>query len=155
MKESIMTSKFKDAVCVNSKAYHDYEILETLEAGIVLTGMEVKSILAGSVSLAGSYIAVLKDELWLVGANIAGHSIGYIMSYNPKRNRKLLCHRRELLDIKYKTEAKSLTAVPLKIYLKNKKLKLMLGIARGKNKADKRHDLKMHAIDMAVSRYGR
>ena len=137
----------------NRKAYHDYNVIETIEVGMVLLGMEVKSIVNKMVSLSGSYVAVLKNELWLVGANINGHSYGCLMSYNPNRNRKLLCHKKELNEIRHKTEAAGLTAIPLKIYEKNGKLKLLIGIARGKNVVDKRQTLKNKAIDRDISRY--
>lgn len=137
----------------NRKAYHDYSILETIEAGIELTGMEVKSVKNKSVSLSGSYVAVLKNELWLMNANISGHSLGNLSSYSPMRNRKLLCHRKEIEDVKHKTEAKGLTAIPLKIYLNRGSIKVLIGIARGKNLVDKRETLKNRDLKRNIDQH--
>lgn len=135
----------------NRKAYHDYEVLDTLETGIVLSGIEVKSILSGAASISGAYAVVLKGELWLIGANITGQSLGMLSSYKPNRDRKLLCHKKELDDLKLKSEAKCMTLVPLKIYMKNGKLKLLVGVARGKKLVDKRNDLKNKDISKQIA----
>lgn len=134
----------------NRKARHDYAVLDTVECGIELTGTEVKSIRRGAVSLAGSYAAVLKGELWLVGADIAQYEFGNRFNHNPKRNRKLLVHSKEVQELKMKTEAKGLTLVPLKLYLKRGRIKVELGICRGKALHDKRESLKKKALDRAL-----
>ena len=134
--------KFNPIFAENRKARHDYTVLETIECGIVLSGTEVKSIRHGSVSLAGSYGAVLKGELWLLGADIAAYKFGNRFNHEPKSQRKLLVHAKEIRELQLKTEAKGLTLVPLKIFLKNGKIKVDLGVCRGKQLHDKREALK-------------
>lgn len=139
--------KFNPVFAENRKARHDYTVLENIECGIQLSGTEVKSIRRGGVSLAGSYGAVLKGELWLVGADIAGYEFGNRFNHDPKRNRKLLVHAGEIRELKMKTEAKGLTLVPLKIFLKHGRIKIDLGICRGRQLHDKREALKKKAMD--------
>ena len=134
--------KFDPVFAENRKARHDYTVLETIECGIVLTGTEVKSVRHGEVSLSGAYGAVLKGELWLVGADIAAYKFGNRFNHEPKSQRKLLVHAKEISDLRLKTEAKGLTLVPLKIFLKHGKVKVDLGICRGKQLHDKREALK-------------
>ncbi len=134
--------KFNPVFAENRKARHDYTVLETIECGMVLSGTEVKSIRHGSVSLAGSYGAVLKGELWLLGADIATYRFGNRFNHEPKSQRKLLVHAKEIRELQLKTEAKGLTLVPLKIFLKNGKIKVDLGVCRGKQLHDKREALK-------------
>lgn len=138
----------------NRKARHDYAVLDTLECGIQLTGTEVKSVRAGHLSLAGSYAAVLKGELWLVGADISAYEFGNRFNHSPKRQRKLLVHAKEVRELKMKTEAKGLTLVPLKVYLKRGRIKLELGICRGKAVQDKRESLKTKALKRDFARAG-
>ena len=126
----------------NRKARHDYTVLDTIECGIVLSGTEVKSVRHGSVSLAGSYGAVLKGELWLLGADIAAYKFGNRFNHEPKSQRKLLVHAKEIRELQLKTEAKGLTLVPLKVFLKHGKIKVDLGVCRGKQLHDKREALK-------------
>ena len=134
--------KFDSVFAENRKARHDYTVLETIECGIVLTGTEVKSVRQGQVSLSGSYGAVLKGELWLLGADIAAYKFGNRFNHEPKSQRKLLVHRKEIEDLRLRTEAKGLTLVPLKIFLKHGKIKVDLGVCRGKQLHDKRDALK-------------
>ena len=136
----------------NRKARHDYNVLETLECGIQLTGTEVKSIRSAKVSLAGAYGAVLKGELWLVGADVATYEFGNRFNHNPKRDRKLLVHSKEVRELKMKTEAKGLTLIPLKLYLKHGRIKLELGVCRGKALHDKRESLKNKSIERDLRR---
>lgn len=136
----------------NRKARHDYTVLETLECGIELFGTEVKVVRHGEASLAGSYGAVLGGELWLVGMNIPVYAFGNRFNHNPKRNRKLLVHAKEVLEMKMKTEAKGLTLIPLKLYLKRGKVKVELGVCRGKALHDKRDTLKKKAVDRDMAR---
>ena len=138
--------KFNPVFAENRKARHDYTVLETIECGIVLTGTEVTSVRHGAVSLAGSYGAVLKGELWLVGADIAAYKFGNRFNHDPKRNRKLLVHAAEVRELKLKTEAKGLTLIPLKVFLKRGKIKVELGVCRGKQLHDKRDALKTKAL---------
>lgn len=134
--------KFNPVFAENRKARHDYTVLETIECGIVLTGTEVKSVRHGEVSLAGAYGAVLKGELWLLGADIAAYKFGNRFNHEPKSQRKLLVHAKEVRELQLKTEAKGLTLVPLKVFLKHGRIKVDLGVCRGKQLHDKRDALK-------------
>ena len=134
--------KFNPIFAENRKARHDYTVLETIECGIVLSGTEVKSVRHGEVSLAGAYGAVLKGELWLLGADIAAYKFGNRFNHEPKSQRKLLVHAKEIRELQLKTEAKGLTLVPLKVYLKHGRIKVDLGVCRGKQLHDKRDALK-------------
>ena len=144
--------KFNPVFAENRKARHDYTVLETLECGIVLTGTEVKSVRHGEMSLSGAYAAVLKDELWLVGCDIAAYRFGNRFNHEPKSMRKLLVHAKEIRELKLKTEAKGLTLIPLKVYLKHGKIKVDLGVCRGKQAHDKRDALKEKAIRRDMDR---
>ena len=144
--------KFNPVFAENRKARHDYTVLETIECGIVLTGTEVKSVRHGEVSLSGSYGAVLKGELWLVGADIAAYKFGNRFNHEPKSMRKLLVHAKEVRDLQLKTEAKGLTLIPLKVFLKNGRVKVDLGVCRGKQLHDKRDALKKKALRRDMER---
>ena len=134
--------KFDPVFAENRKARHDYTVLETIECGIVLSGTEVKSVRQGQVSLSGAYGAVLGGELWLLGADIAAYKFGNRFNHEPKSQRKLLVHAKEIADLRLKTEAKGLTLVPLKVFLKRGKVKVDIGVCRGKQLHDKRDALK-------------
>ena len=144
--------KFDPVFAENRKARHDYTVLETIECGMVLSGTEVKSIRHGEVSLAGAYAAVLKGELWLVGADVAAYKFGNRFNHAPKSQRKLLVHARQLRDLKMKTEAKGLTLIPLKLHLVRGRIKLDLGVCRGKALHDKRESLKQKALRRDMER---
>ena len=144
--------KFNPVFAENRKARHDYTVLETVECGIVLTGTEVKSVRHGEVSLSGSYGAVLRGELWLVGADIAAYKFGNRFNHEPKSMRKLLVHAKELRDLQLKTEAKGLTLIPLRVFLKNGRVKVDLGVCRGKQLHDKRDALKKKALRRDLER---
>ena len=144
--------KFNPVFAENRKARHDYTVLETIECGIVLTGTEVKSVRHGEVSLSGSYGAVLKGELWLVGADIAAYRFGNRFNHEPKSMRKLLVHAKEVRELQLKTEAKGLTLIPLKVFLKNGRIKVDLGVCRGKQLHDKRDALKKKAMRRDLER---
>lgn len=146
--------KFNPVFAENRKARHDYTVLETIECGIVLTGTEVKSVRHGEVSLSGSYGAVLKGELWLVGADIAAYKFGNRFNHEPKSMRKLLVHAKEVRDLQLKTEAKGLTLIPLRVFLKNGRVKVDLGVCRGKQLHDKRDALKKKALRRDLERGG-
>ena len=145
-------SGFNPVFAENRKARHDYTVLDTIECGIVLTGTEVKSVRHGEVSLAGSYAAVLGGELWLVGADIAAYKFGNRFNHEPKSMRKLLVHQKEVLDLRLKTEAKGLSLVPLKMYLKGGRIKVAIGVCRGKALHDKRESLKKKAMRRDMER---
>lgn len=144
--------KFNPVFAENRKARHDYTVLETIECGVVLTGTEVKSVRSGSVSLAGAYGAVLKGELWLVGADIAAYKWGNRFNHEPKSMRKLLVHSKEVEELRLKTESKGLTLVPLKIHLKRGRIKVDMGVCRGKQLHDKRESLKKKALTRDLER---
>jgi SsrA-binding protein len=144
--------KFNPVFAENRKARHDYTVLDSLECGIVLSGTEVKSVRRGGVSLAGSYAAVLKNELWLVGADISAYEFGNRFNHNPKRDRKLLVHAKEIRELRMKSEAKGLTLVPLKLFLKHGRIKVDLGVCRGKALHDKRDALKNKALRRDLER---
>ncbi len=144
--------KFNPVFAENRKARHDYTVLETIECGIVLTGTEVKSVRHGEISLSGSYGAVLRGELWLVGADIAAYKFGNRFNHEPKSMRKLLVHAKEVRELQLKTEAKGLTLIPLKVFLKNGRIKVALGVCRGKQLHDKRDALKKKAMRRDLER---
>ena len=128
-------------VAVNRKALYDYEILDRVEAGLVLTGTEIKSIRAGKVDLRDAYARVQDGELWLHGAHIAPYDSASYMNHEPRRPRKLLVHRSEINDLGSQTAEKGLTLTALRLYLKNHHAKLELGLARGKRQYDKRRTI--------------
>jgi SsrA-binding protein len=129
-------------VAQNRKARHEYSIEDSFEAGIALTGTEIKSIRAGKVSLAESYARIEKGEAWLVGANISPWDTGNRYNHEPKRPRKLLVHRAQIVALLTRTKAKGLTLVPLKMYITARgRAKLEIGLAKGKQQHDRRHDI--------------
>lgn len=125
-------------VARNRKARHDYEIVDSFEAGLVLVGTEVKSLRAGKAQLADSYATLEAGELWLHHLHISPYEQGNIQNHDPVRKRKLLVHRRELYKLKAKLDERGFTLVPLAIYFRNKVAKIELGLARGKKSHDKR-----------------
>ena len=140
----------------NRKARHDYHVLETLECGIVLTGSEVKSLRNGQLSLEEAYARVDQGEVWLLGCNIQEYSFAHQQNHVPKRRRKLLLHRREIRKFAAQAYEKNLTLVPLKMYFKRGRAKVLLGVCRGKKQFDKRETLKkkdmQRDIDRAIRR---
>ena len=142
-------------LAVNRRAWHDYSVLEKIECGIALTGTEVKVLRAGAGSLAGAYGAVLGGELYVVQMHIPVYEFGNRFNHDPKRNRKLLVHRKEVRELRMKTEAKGLTLIPLRVYLKKGRIKLELGVCRGKALHDKRETLKKKAVDRDLDRLNR
>jgi SsrA-binding protein len=128
-------------IALNRRAHHDYAIEQTLEAGIVLTGTEIKSIRAGRVNLAEAYARIERGEAWLIGAHIAPYEQGNRNNHEPTRTRKLLLHRDEIAELIGRTQAKGQTLVPLRLYLHKGMAKLELGVARGKKTYDKRRTI--------------
>ena len=122
----------------NRKARHNYEIISSVEVGLVLQGSEVKSLRAGKGSLVDAYGRIRDGELWMIGMHIAQYKEATFANHDPTRERKLLLHKQEIKKIKRKVEEKGVTLVPLKLYFKNNIAKLELGIARGKRKYDKK-----------------
>ncbi len=139
-------------IAKNRRARHDYELLEFYEAGLVLTGTEIKSVRANRVSLQNSFVHAKGGELWLVDANIAEYVHGNRENHEPGRSRKLLLHRREIENIIVSLTTKGLTAVPTKMYLKNGRAKLEFAVARGKKKYDKRQDMAKRDAQRQVER---
>lgn len=127
-------------VATNREAWHNFHILETYEAGIQLTGTEVKSARAGRVNLKESYVIVRDGEAWLLNAHISQYSHGNRQNHDPIRDRRLLLHKREIFRLQSKIQEKGLTIVPTKLYFKGNLIKCELGIAKGKKLYDKRAD---------------
>ena len=125
-------------VTVNRKARFDYEILESFEAGIVLTGTEIKAIREGKVNLSDAYARPENGELWLHNAHIAQYSAGARYNHEPTRSRKLLMHRDQIRELSRQVSERGMTLVPLKLYLKQHRAKVELGLARGRKHYDKR-----------------
>jgi SsrA-binding protein len=155
-KKAAAGDKNERVVADNRKARHRYHVLDTLECGIQLVGSEVKSLRAGQLSLDEAYGRVEGEEVWLVGANIAEYTYSHALNHQPKRRRKLLMHRREINKFAGQAFEKGLTLVPLKVYFKEGRAKVLLGICRGKQQHDKRESLKRREqqrdIDRAMRR---
>lgn len=131
----------------NRKAYFDYHITDTYEAGIVLTGTEVKSIMQGKIQLKESYVAVKDNEVWLINAHISPYTHGNRENHEPLRTRKLLLHRREIDRLQKETMQKGMTLVVTRIYWNNGRIKFEIGVAKGKKLYDKREAIKEKTID--------
>ncbi|MBH82774.1 MAG: SsrA-binding protein [Candidatus Marinimicrobia bacterium] len=139
-------------VATNRKAFHEYHILETFEAGVQLKGSEVKSIREGKASLKQGYILIRKGEAWLKGSHIASYSHTGSEGHEPVRNRKLLLHKKEIQRIGSKLAEKGLTAVPTKLYFKGGLIKLEFGLAKGKKLYDKRETKKKRDVERDIQR---
>jgi SsrA-binding protein len=139
-------------LATNRKAHHDYSIEETYEAGIALTGTEIKSIRAGRVNLRDSYAQVKDGELWLQNAHISPYEHGNRANHDPKRPRRLLMHKREILRLQASVQERGYTLIPLRIYLKNNRAKVEVGLARGKKLYDKRASIAQRDSDRAMRR---
>lgn len=129
-------------ICRNRRASHEYELIEKIEAGIVLTGTEVKSLRSGKAMLEDAYGRLEGGELWLLGCEIPEYAQGTHNNHKPKRPRKLLLHRREVLKLGEKSNQKGFTIVPLQLYFKDGKVKVEIAVVRGKQLHDKRETLK-------------
>jgi len=139
-------------ITVNRKAYHDYHILETMEAGLVLTGTEIKSIRSGRVNIRDAYAKPETGELWLVNAHIASYQAASHFNHEPNRPRKLLLHRRQIDELAVMVTQKGLTLVPLRLYIKRGIAKLELGVARGKRLHDKREAIARRETEREIGR---
>jgi SsrA-binding protein len=131
----------EQTIVLNRRARHEYAVEETLEAGIVLTGTEIKSIRAGRVNLVDAYARIEHGEAWLIGAHIAPYEQGNRYNHEPRRVRKLLLHRDQIAELVGRTQAKGQTVIPLRLYIRDGRAKLELGIARGKKTHDKRRTI--------------
>ncbi|MBN2356596.1 SsrA-binding protein SmpB [candidate division KSB1 bacterium] len=147
-----MQKKSKTTTLLNRKAFHDYEILEKFEAGLVLQGTEVKSVRMGKVSFKDSYVRAKNGELWVVNLHISEYSHGSAWNHDPARPRKLLLHHREVKRLIGKIEEQGLTLVPLSIYFKNGYAKVELGLGRGRKLYDKRHEIAKRDVNRDIQR---
>jgi SsrA-binding protein len=140
-------------VATNRKASHEYFLLETLEAGLVLQGSEIKSLRAGRISLAEAYVRVENGEAWLVEAHIAPYEQAARQNHDPKRERKLLLHRKEIYRLEGEVRQKGVTIIPLKVYLKDGRAKIEIAIAKGKKLYDKREAIARRDAEREMERH--
>ena len=136
----------------NRKARHDYEILETVEAGIALKGTEIKSIRDGKMNLQDGFISIRDGEAWMKNVHISPYEQGNIFNHDPLRYRKLLLHKKEINKLANEMKLNRYTLIPLKVYLVKGRAKVLIGLARGKNKYDKRHSLKQDQMKREIDR---
>ncbi|MCI0680948.1 MAG: SsrA-binding protein SmpB [Gemmataceae bacterium] len=137
-------------ICRNKRAFHEFEVFDSLECGLVLTGTEVKSLRAGFGSLDDAYAKIDAGELWLINSDIPEYSMAHRFNHKPKRPRKLLLHKRELAKFAGKAAQQGFTLVPLKMYFKKGRAKVELAVARGKKLHDKRQDQKTAAAQREI-----
>jgi SsrA-binding protein len=147
-----MKEKGRKAIATNRKARHNYAILDTYEAGVALLGTEVKSLRDGKAALVDAFATVDNGEVWLRGLHIPEYGNGSWTNHAPRRNRKLLLHRREIDGLIGKIRDGNLTLVPLSMYFRDGKVKVELALARGKQSHDKRHDLARRDAEREVTR---
>src|SRR5712691_1508099 len=147
-----MTPRGEKLVVDNRRARHDYHLLDRVEAGLVLTGTEVKSLRDGRASLQQAYADLRGDEAWLVGAHISVYDQGNIANHDPDRDRQLLLHKREIASLIGKVRERGLTLVATKLYFKDGRAKVELALARGKEQRDKRRDLAKRDADRQIER---
>jgi SsrA-binding protein len=156
MARTKQTSKGEDdgitPICRNKRAFHEYNVFDTLECGIVLTGTEVKSLREGHGNLEDAYAKIEDGEVWLIGSDIPEYTMGNRMNHKPKRARKLLLHRREIGKFAGKASERGFTLVPLRMYFKDGRAKVELAVARGKQQHDKREDQKKAEAQREIRR---
>ncbi|MEO8665975.1 MAG: SsrA-binding protein SmpB [Ignavibacteria bacterium] len=145
------TDKIK-IIATNRKANFEYEILSRYEAGMVITGTEVKSLRDGKVNMQEAYGRIINDEAWIINSHINEYKFGNINNHEPLRTRKLLLNKKEIRKIKQELQEKGLTLVPLKMYFKGSLVKMEIGIARGKKLYDKRESIKKREVERKLSR---
>ncbi|MFK5676683.1 SsrA-binding protein SmpB [Ligilactobacillus sp. LYQ60] len=146
------TQHHEKTLAQNKKARHDYQIVSTIEAGIALTGTEIKSVRASRVTLKDGFAQVRNGEVWLMNVHIAQYAQGNRFNHDELRNRKLLLHKKEIARLAGETQRKGITLVPLKMYLKHGFAKVLLGIAEGKHEYDKRQTLKKRDQEREIRR---
>jgi SsrA-binding protein len=147
-----MAESEEKIICVNRKARHDYFIEEIYEAGLVLKGSEVKSLREGKANLKDSYARIVRNEAFLLNVHISQYPAAHQFNHDPTRTRKLLLRKRQILRLGGKVAEKGLTLIPLKLYFKDGKAKVELGLARGKKLYDKRESLRKKAAQREVER---
>lgn len=145
-------TKAANEVANNRKARHDYNILETYEAGISLTGTEIKSVRASKMNIKDGFVQARNGELWLENVNISIYDQGNMFNHDPLRNRKLLLHKKEIRKITSSIQEKGITVVPLKVYLKHGFAKVLIGVAEGKKQYDKRETIKKRDQEREIRR---
>ena len=143
------------SIATNRRARHDYEILETVEAGLVLRGTEVKSLRDSQVTFKDAYATIRNNEAWLRGCHINPYSHGTDANHDPERDRKLLLHRREINRLNGRIAERGLTLIPLRLYLKGGRVKLELGLARGRKTHDKRSAIKEREVRREMDKAAR
>jgi SsrA-binding protein len=139
-------------ITTNKKAYHDYFVGETVEAGLVLSGTEIKSVRAGAVNMSDAYVRNDKGEMWVENMHIARYDPGSYMSHEPLRKRKLLLHKKEIRNISSKMAQKGFTLIPTKLYIKDSRAKLEVALARGKKLFNKKDDLAKRDTEREMQR---
>lgn len=142
----------RKVVAENPKARHDYFILETFEAGLALTGTEVKSLRAGKAAIREAYVRIDKGEAYVVGMNVPAYEQGNVFNHEPTRTRKLLLHRREIDDLHVHITRKGNTIVPLSLYFRDGRAKLAIGVAKGKQAHDKRQSIAARDVKRQIDR---
>ncbi len=145
-------SRGEKLIADNRRARHEYELLERVEAGLVLKGTEVKALREGRATIQRAFGDVRGDEIWLVGANIAAYDKGGLANHDPERDRKLLLHRREIDRLRGRVSEKGLTLVPTRLYFKDGRAKVEIALARGKEGRDKRRDIASREADRQIER---
>lgn len=151
---SLPGMKSMTIITANKRALYDYTILETYEAGIELSGQEVKSIKTGRINLSSSHAIIQNNQVWLLNADIPAYQPKNApANYDPKRTRRLLLHASEIKSLIGKTQEKNLTLMPLKVYIKNQKIKLEIGLAKSKKKADKREAIKKRETEKEIRKH--
>ncbi|CCY45871.1 ssrA-binding protein [Firmicutes bacterium CAG:822] len=135
---------------VNRKAKYNYQIFDTIEAGIVLTGTEIKSLRLGKANIRDSYVRVKNNEMYIINMHISSYENGNIFNHDETRERKLLLHKKEIYKFRDKIKLEGYTIVPLKVYLKNGRAKVLIGLAKGKKNYDKREDIKKRDIERNI-----
>jgi len=139
-------------VATNRKAYHDYSIQDSFEVGISLTGTEIKSVRAGRVSLAQAYVKPENREVWLLNAHIARYEAASYLSHEPTRPRKLLLHKKEIINLNSKIAERGFTLVPLRLYIKGRIAKVEIALAKGKRLYNKRESIKERETGIEIDR---
>ncbi len=137
---------------VNKKAYHDYQILDKIEAGVVLTGAEAKSVRAGRAQLSGAYVRILNNEVWLVNAVVPEYEFSKQENYQPDRTRKLLLSKKEILHLSQKVQTKGITLVPLALFTQKGLVKVTVGLVKGKKEFEKKEMKKKKDLQREVER---
>jgi SsrA-binding protein len=148
----VARSRGEKLIADNRRARHEFELLERVEAGLVLQGTEVKALREGRATIQRAFADVRGDEVWLVGANIAAYDKGGLANHDPERDRKLLLHRREIDRLRASVQEKGLTLVPTRLYFRDGRAKVEIALARGKEVRDKRRDIAAREADRQIER---